>query len=74
MNRLSLPYPETVTYESQMSEPHSSIDDIIELYKKDVDRTLIRENLKLTTTERLQQLENAQRFVEELRKNRRDRR
>ncbi|HEV2718600.1 MAG TPA: hypothetical protein VG323_01175 [Thermoanaerobaculia bacterium] len=54
-----------------MSEPHSSIDDIIELYKRDVDRTLIRENLKLTPTQRLQQLEDAQRSVEELRRNRR---
>jgi hypothetical protein len=50
-----------------MSEPHSSIDDIIELYKKDVDRTLIRENLKLTPTQRLEQLESAQRFAEEVR-------
>jgi len=50
-----------------MSEPHSSIDDIIELYKKDIDRTLIRENLKLTPTQRLEQLENAQRFAEEVR-------
>ena len=55
-----------------MSEPHSSIDDIIELYKKDVDRTLIRENLMLTPTQRLERLEEAQRFVDELRKNRRD--
>lgn len=54
-----------------MSEPRSSIDDIIDLYKRDVDRTLIRENLKLTPAQRLEQLENAQRFVEELRKNRR---
>jgi len=50
-----------------MGEPHSSIDDIIELYKKDVDRALIRENLKLTPTQRLQQLEDAQRFAEEVR-------
>jgi hypothetical protein len=50
-----------------MSEPHSSIDDIIELYKKDVDRTLIRQNLKLTPTQRLEQLEDAQRFAEEVR-------
>jgi hypothetical protein len=56
-----------------MSEPpRSSIDDIIELYKKDVDRTLIRENLKLTPTQRLERIEEAQRFVDELRKNRRD--
>ena len=50
-------------------EPHSSIDDIIELYKRDVDRTLIRENLKRTVTERLERLEQAQRFIEEMRKN-----
>ena len=39
---------------------------IIELYKRDVDRTLIRENLKLTVTERLEQLMAMQRFAEEM--------
>ncbi len=43
----------------------SSIDDIIELYKKDVDRTLLRENLKLTVEQRFEQLMNMQTFVEE---------
>jgi len=42
-------------------------DPIIELYKKDVDRTLIRENLKLTPQQRLEKLIAMQRFVEELR-------
>jgi len=46
----------------------SSIDDIIDLYKKDVDRTLIRENLKLTPEERLLQLQDFQRFLEEVRR------
>ncbi len=46
----------------------SSIDDIIELYKRDVDRTLLRENLKLTPTERLQKLMQMQAFVEEVRR------
>ncbi len=46
----------------------SSIDDIIELYKKDVDRTLLRENLKLTPTERLEKLMGMQKCVEELRR------
>jgi hypothetical protein len=32
-------------------------DPVIEAYKKDVDRTLIRENLKLTPDERLRRLE-----------------
>ncbi len=47
-------------------EKRSSIDDIIEIYKKDVDRTLLRENLKLTPTERLQKLMRMQAFAEEL--------
>ena len=44
-----------------------SITTIIELYKRDVDCTLIRENLKLTVEQRLRNLQNLQRFVEELR-------
>lgn len=46
----------------------SSIDDIIDLYKKDVDRTLIRENLKKTPEERLRTLEEFQRFLQEVRR------
>lgn len=38
-------------------------DPVIEAYKKDVDRTLLRENLKLTPDERLRKL---QVFMEEL--------
>lgn len=34
----------------------SSLDEIIEVYKKDVDRTLIRENLKLTPDERVRKM------------------
>ncbi len=44
----------------------SSIDDVVEVYKRDVDRTLIRENLKKTPTERVQALQELQRFAEEL--------
>ena len=33
-------------------------DPVIEAYKKDVDRTLIRENLKLTPVQRLRKLES----------------
>jgi len=51
-----------------MDEPHSSIDDIIELYKKDVDRTLIRENLRLTVAERFERWQAAQEFFDELRR------
>ena len=40
---------------------------VIEAYKKDVDRTLIRENLKLSHEERLLKLMELQRFADELR-------
>lgn len=38
-------------------EPHDSMIDVINAYKKDVDRTLLRENLKLTVEERLRKAE-----------------
>jgi hypothetical protein len=41
-------------------------DPVIEAYKKHIDRTLIRENLRLTVDERFQQLMELQRFAEEL--------
>lgn len=44
-----------------------SMDDVIAVYKRDIDRTLLRESLKLTVTERLQRLQDLQRFAEELR-------
>ena len=43
-----------------------SLDAVIEAYKKDVDVTLIRENLRLTVDERFQQLMKLQQFAEEL--------
>ena len=43
---------------------------VIEAYKKDVDRTLIRENLKLTADERVAKMISVLRFVEELRRSR----
>jgi hypothetical protein len=42
-------------------------DPVIEAYKKDIDRTLIRENLKLTPDQRILQLMKLQAFAEELR-------
>ncbi|MBI1787267.1 MAG: hypothetical protein HYR60_06905 [Acidobacteria bacterium] len=47
-------------------------DPVIEAYKKDVDRTLIRENLKLTVTQRFEKLMALQRFAEEMRRAGRD--
>lgn len=43
-------------------------DPVIEAYKKDVDRTLLRENLKLTVEQRLQKLVDLQVFVDEVRR------
>jgi hypothetical protein len=42
-------------------------DPVIEAYKKDVDITLIRDNLKLTHEQRLLRLFDLQRLAEELR-------
>lgn len=54
---------------SRMPDPGEvdSIELIIELYKRDVDRTLIRENLRKSPEERLRALEDLQRFAEEVR-------
>ncbi|HKN83151.1 MAG TPA: hypothetical protein VJW17_06940 [Pyrinomonadaceae bacterium] len=46
----------------------SGLDSVIEAYKKDVDVTLIRENLRLTVDQRFQQLMKLQQFAEELRR------
>jgi len=53
-----------------MDEPQLLLepDPVIEAYKKDVDRTLLRENLKLTAEERLRNLMRLQHFAEEMRR------
>ena len=43
-------------------------DPVIEEYKKSIDVTLIRENLRLTVEERFLKLMELQRFAEELRR------
>ena len=43
-------------------------DPVIEAYKKDVDRTLLRENLKRSIAERLAQLVALQQLAEEARR------
>ena len=43
-------------------------DPVIEFYKRNVDRTLIRENLKLTVEQRLQNLMDMQRLADEMRR------
>lgn len=47
-------------------------DPVIEAYKKDVDRTLIRENLRRSVEERFLNLIALQRLAEELRRAGRD--
>jgi hypothetical protein len=42
----------------------------IEAYKKDVDRSLLRENLRLTTAERIEKMIAVLAFTEELRRSR----
>lgn len=44
------------------------VDPVIEAYKKDVDRTLLRQALKLTPEERLRELMRLQRLAAELRR------
>ena len=43
-------------------------DPVIDAYKRDIDRTLLRENLKLTVEERFLKLMELQRFATELRR------
>jgi len=47
--------------------PPDYSDPVIEAYKKDVDRTLLRENLKLTVDERFRKFQRAAEFARELR-------
>lgn len=42
-------------------------DPVIDAFKKDIDRTLIRENLRLTPDERLRKLQDFMEFVQGLR-------
>jgi hypothetical protein len=48
--------------------PRLEPDPVIEAYKKDIDRTLIRENLTLTVDQRFEKLMVLQQFADELRR------
>jgi len=50
----------------EQTPKRSGLDSIIDAYKKDIDVTLIRENLRLTVEQRFQRLMELQRFAEEL--------
>ena len=49
-------------------EKVQDLDPVIEAYKKDIDVSLIRENLRLTVDQRFQQLMKLQQFAEDLRR------
>jgi len=57
-------FPDPSGAEPVTGEP----DPVIDAYKRDVDRTLLRANLARTVEERLQNLARLQRFGEELRR------
>ncbi len=53
---------------NEQVKPGRGLDPVIEAYKKDIDVTLIRENLRLTVDQRFQQLMKLQQFAEDLRR------
>ena len=52
--------------------PRAVLDPLVEAYKRDVDRTLLRENLRKTVDERLRSLTEMQEFGRELERSVRD--
>jgi hypothetical protein len=54
--------------EQPSKPPPLEPDPVIEAYKKDVDRTLLRENLRLSVEQRFEKLAALQRFAEEVRR------
>ncbi len=55
------PFPDDV-----YAPPLNYRDPVIDAYERDVDRTLLRENLKLTVAERFQRFDDFARFAQEL--------
>jgi hypothetical protein len=51
---------------AEQARPANGLDAVIEAYKRDLDVSLIRENLRLTVDQRFQQLMKLQEFAEEL--------
>ena len=52
--------------DEKRSPERSSIDDVIDVYKRDVDRTLLREALKMSPSERVDELIELNRFADAL--------
>jgi len=53
---------------NEQVKPSRHLDPVIEAYKKHIDVTLIRENLRLTVDQRFQQLMKLQQFADSLRR------
>ncbi len=53
-----------------MTTTHIDPDPVIDAYKKDLDRTLLRANLERSVAERVENLVELQRLAEEARKSR----
>jgi hypothetical protein len=52
---------------SRMNSDANDLDPVIEAYKRDIDRTLLRRNLERTPDERVRALMDLQKFAQELR-------
>ena len=59
---------DVIPSEDDSDRGRSSLDAIIDLYKRGVDRTLLRENLRKTPDERLRDLVELARFHQEVRR------
>jgi hypothetical protein len=60
--------PDSAERELDALAPADAYDPVIEAYKKDVDRTLLRENLKLTPEQRFKKHASLMKFFYEMRK------
>jgi hypothetical protein len=57
--------------DSPLPGQSTAFEEIIQIYLRDVDRTLIRENLALTPAQRLQKLEEFVEFLQSAKRSRR---
>lgn len=55
-------------HDMSQKDEHLDPDPLIEAYLRDVDRTLLRENLRLSVEDRFEKLMRLQQFAEELRR------
>jgi hypothetical protein len=58
----------TLNTSMSSAERRSSLDDVIDVYKRGIDVTLIDENLKRSVDERMRNLQKLLEFAEELRR------